>query len=57
VHFIREPSRAQLVEVARMVDGGRLRPQVGAVYAVADARDAFMAKSTTSIPGKVVLEV
>jgi NADPH:quinone reductase-like Zn-dependent oxidoreductase len=57
VHFIREPSRAQLVEVARMVDGGRLRPQVGAVYALADARDAFMAKSTTSIPGKVVLEV
>jgi NADPH:quinone reductase-like Zn-dependent oxidoreductase len=57
VHFIREPSRAQLVEVARMVDEGRLRPQVGAVYALADARDAFLAKSTKSIPGKVVLEV
>jgi len=57
VHFIREPSRAQLTEVARMVDEGRLLPQVGAVYALADARDAFMAKSTKSIPGKVVLEV
>lgn len=56
MHFVREPSRAQLVEVARLVDEGRIRPQVGAVYALADARDAFMAKSTTSIPGKVVLE-
>jgi NADPH:quinone reductase-like Zn-dependent oxidoreductase len=57
VHFIREPGRAQLAEVARQVDAGQLRPQVGAVYALADARDAFMAKSTKSIPGKVVLEV
>ncbi|HMG25939.1 MAG TPA: NADP-dependent oxidoreductase [Acidimicrobiia bacterium] len=57
VHFVREPSGAQLVEVARIVDEGRVRPQVGAVYALADARDAFMAKSTKSIPGKVVLEV
>jgi NADPH:quinone reductase-like Zn-dependent oxidoreductase len=57
VHFVREPSRAQLREVARLVDEGRIRPQVGAVYALADAREAFMAKATTSIPGKVVLEV
>jgi NADPH:quinone reductase-like Zn-dependent oxidoreductase len=57
VHFVREPGRAQLREVARLVDEGRIRPQVGAVYSLADAREAFMAKSTTSIPGKVVLEV
>lgn len=57
VHFIREPSRAQLVEVARLVDEGRIRPQLGAVYGLADARDAFIAKSIKSIPGKVVLEV
>jgi NADPH:quinone reductase-like Zn-dependent oxidoreductase len=57
VHFVREPGRAQLLEVARLVDEGRIRSQVGKVYALADAREAFMAKSTQSIPGKVVLEI
>jgi NADPH:quinone reductase-like Zn-dependent oxidoreductase len=56
VHFVRDPSRAQLVELARLVDTGQLRPQVGAVYPLADAREAFMAKSTHQIPGKVVLQ-
>ena len=56
LHFVREPSRAQLVELARLVDTGQLRPQVGAVYPLADAREAFMAKSTQRIPGKVVLQ-
>jgi NADPH:quinone reductase-like Zn-dependent oxidoreductase len=55
VHFVRDPSGAQLREVTRLVDEGRLRPQVGAVYPLADAREAFMAKSTQHIPGKVVL--
>lgn len=57
VHFVRHPSGPQLAELARLVDSGLIRPQVGAVYPLADAREAFMAKSTTSIPGKVVLEV
>ena len=56
LHFVREPSRAQLVELARLVDGGQLRPQVGAVYPLADAREAFRAKSTERIPGKVILQ-
>jgi NADPH:quinone reductase-like Zn-dependent oxidoreductase len=56
LHFVREPSRAQLVELARLVDTGQLRPQVGAVHPLADAREAFMAKSTQRIPGKVVLQ-
>jgi NADPH:quinone reductase-like Zn-dependent oxidoreductase len=55
VHFVRDPSGAQLREVARLVDEGILRPQVSAVYPLADARDAFMAKSTEHLPGKVVL--
>jgi NADPH:quinone reductase-like Zn-dependent oxidoreductase len=55
VHFVRNGNGAQLREVARLIDGGQLRPQVGAVYALAEARDAFMAKSTQHIPGKVVL--
>jgi NADPH:quinone reductase-like Zn-dependent oxidoreductase len=55
VHFVRDPSGAQLREIARLVDEGVLRPQVGAVYPLSDAREAFMAKSTEHIPGKVVL--
>jgi NADPH:quinone reductase-like Zn-dependent oxidoreductase len=56
LHFVREPSGAQLVDLARLVDAGQLRPQVGAVYPLADAREAFMAKSTEPIPGKVILQ-
>jgi NADPH:quinone reductase-like Zn-dependent oxidoreductase len=55
VHFVRDPSGAQLREITRLVDQGKLRPQVGAVYPLAQAREAFMAKSTQHIPGKVVL--
>jgi NADPH:quinone reductase-like Zn-dependent oxidoreductase len=55
VHFVRDPSGAQLREITRLVDQGKLRPQIGAVYPLADTREAFMAKSTQHIPGKVVL--
>ena len=55
IHFVRDPSGAQLRDITRLVDQGKLRPQVGAVYPLADAREAFMAKSTQHIPGKVVL--
>src|SRR5215468_3328884 len=55
VHFVRDPSGVQLREITRLVDEGTIRPQVGAVYPLADAREAFMAKSTQHIPGKVVL--
>ena len=55
VHFVRDPSGAQLREITRLVDQGILRPEVGAVYPLADTREAFMAKSAQRIPGKVVL--
>jgi NADPH:quinone reductase-like Zn-dependent oxidoreductase len=54
--FIRQPNGPQLREIARLVDGGQLRPQVGAVYPLADARAAFTAKSAGGIPGRVVLQ-
>jgi NADPH:quinone reductase-like Zn-dependent oxidoreductase len=57
VHFVRDPNGAQLAEVTRLIDEGRLHPEVGAVYPLAAAREAFMAKSTQHIPGKVVLTV
>jgi NADPH:quinone reductase-like Zn-dependent oxidoreductase len=56
VHFVRHPSRAQLVELAGLVDAGKIVPQVGAVYPLADAREAFTAKSGGGIPGRVVLQ-
>jgi NADPH:quinone reductase-like Zn-dependent oxidoreductase len=55
VGFVRDANGAQLREIARLVDDGTLRPDVSAVYPLADAREAFMAKSTQPIPRKVVL--
>ncbi len=55
VHFVRDPSGAQLREIARLVDAGVLHTTVDAVYPLADAREAFLAKSTRHLPGKVVL--
>jgi NADPH:quinone reductase-like Zn-dependent oxidoreductase len=55
VGFVRDPSGAQLREIARLVDDGTLHADVSAVYSLADAREAFMDKSTEHIPGKVVL--
>jgi NADPH:quinone reductase-like Zn-dependent oxidoreductase len=55
VHFVRDPSGAQLRDITRLVEEGKLLPQVSAVFPLAEAREAFVAKSTQHIPGKVVL--
>jgi NADPH:quinone reductase-like Zn-dependent oxidoreductase len=55
VFFIQEPGRAQLTELARLVDEGHLRPQVGAVYRLAQAAKAYSVKAAGGIPGRVVL--
>jgi NADPH:quinone reductase-like Zn-dependent oxidoreductase len=55
VVFVQEPSRAQLTELARLIDQGHLRPQVGAVYPLAEAAAAFSAKAAGGVPGRVVL--
>ena len=52
---MRDANGAQLRKIARLVDRGVLSPHVGAVFPLADARRAFMAKSAEHIPGKVVL--
>jgi NADPH:quinone reductase-like Zn-dependent oxidoreductase len=56
IFFIRDPNRAQLIEIAQLVDAGKLTPQVGAVYPLAQAREAFTAKSGGGIPGRIVLQ-
>jgi NADPH:quinone reductase-like Zn-dependent oxidoreductase len=55
VLFVQESSRAQLAELARLVDEGHLRPQVGAVYPLARAAEAYRAKAAGGIPGRIVL--
>jgi NADPH:quinone reductase-like Zn-dependent oxidoreductase len=52
--FIVEANRAQLEEIARLIDGGQLRPVVGAVFPLAQARQAYEYQPTH---GKVVLRV
>ncbi|MGD0241367.1 MAG: NADP-dependent oxidoreductase [Streptosporangiaceae bacterium] len=56
VVFIQESSRAQLAELARLVDQGHLRPQVGAVYPLAQAARAYRAKAAGGIPGRTILQ-
>jgi NADPH:quinone reductase-like Zn-dependent oxidoreductase len=56
VIFVQESSRAQLTELARLVDEGQLRPQVGAVYPLTEAAQAFRVKAAGSIPGRIVLQ-
>jgi NADPH:quinone reductase-like Zn-dependent oxidoreductase len=55
VVFIQESNRAQLTELARLVDEGHLRPQVGPVYPLAEAARAYRAKAAGGISGRVVL--
>jgi len=56
VVFVQESSRAQLTELARLVDQGHLRPQVGAVYPLAQAAEAYSAKAAGGIPGRIILQ-
>jgi NADPH:quinone reductase-like Zn-dependent oxidoreductase len=54
--FVQESSRAQLTELARLVDEGHLRPQVGAVYPLGQAVQAFTAKAAGGMPGRIILQ-
>jgi NADPH:quinone reductase-like Zn-dependent oxidoreductase len=52
--FIVEAGRAQLEEIARLIDAGSLRPVVGAVFPLSSARQAYEHKPAR---GKVVLRI
>lgn len=41
VYFVVEPSSEQLVQIARLVDGGVIRPLIDSVFPLCDARAAF----------------
>ena len=56
VFFVQEAKQVQLAELARLVDAGHLRPQVGGVYPLAQAAEAYGAKAAGGIPGRMVLQ-
>jgi NADPH:quinone reductase-like Zn-dependent oxidoreductase len=56
-YFVVEPSRDQLVELAKLVDGGKLRPTIDAVFPLSESRNAFERTMGDRRRGKVVLQV
>ena len=57
LYFIVEPSREQLVELARLVDAGDLRVTIDEVFDLAAARTAFERSLGEHGGGKIVLRV
>jgi len=57
LYFVVEPNRAQLVDLARLVDSGKLNSSIDSVYPLADARAAFERSMARGKSGKVVLRV
>ncbi len=57
VDFIVEPSRAQLIEIAQLIEAGQLRPIVEATFPLEKAREAFERGLRGHNRGKLVLQV
>jgi NADPH:quinone reductase-like Zn-dependent oxidoreductase len=57
VFFIVKPNRAQLIEIARLIDAGSVRPIIEATFPLAQAREAFEHGLRHHNRGKLVLEV
>ena len=55
--FVVEPNRQQLVELARMIDAGELRPAIDSVFPLTEARAAFERSLASGKRGKVILRV
>lgn len=52
-----QPNGAQLAEIAKLLETGRLEPHVSATYPLAEARKAQEASAAGHTRGKIVLEV
>lgn len=56
--FIMTPNRAQLIEIARMIDAIKLQsPVVADVFPLAQARDAYGRAEQGHLGGKIALRV
>jgi NADPH:quinone reductase-like Zn-dependent oxidoreductase len=56
-YFVVEPSREQLIELARLADAGELRPAIDSVFPLEEASAAFARVAERGKRGKVVLRV
>jgi NADPH:quinone reductase-like Zn-dependent oxidoreductase len=56
-YFVVEPSREQLLELARLVGDGTLHPTIDSVFQLTEARAAFERVMMPGKRGKVVLQV
>jgi NADPH:quinone reductase-like Zn-dependent oxidoreductase len=56
-YFVVEPNRAQLIELAKLVDGGQLRVAIDSTFTLAEAAAAFKRSLAAGKHGKVVIEV
>lgn len=57
VYFVVEPHREQLIELARLVDGGGVRVTIDEVFALADGPAAFERSLGEHGAGKIVLRI
>lgn len=57
VDFIVKPSRAELIEIARLIEEGELRPLIEATFPLEKAREAFERGASGHNRGKLVLRV
>jgi NADPH:quinone reductase-like Zn-dependent oxidoreductase len=56
--FVMEPNRAQLVQIAHLIDADELRPpKVAAVFLLAQAREAYARAQQGHLDGKIALRV
>jgi NADPH:quinone reductase-like Zn-dependent oxidoreductase len=55
--FIVVPNRDQLIEIARLIDAGSLRPVIATVFPLGEAKDAFELGLRRHTRGKIVLSV
>lgn len=57
IYFVVKPSRAQLLEIASLIEAGKVRPIIGATFPLAEARQAFEQTLHGLNHGKIVLQV
>jgi NADPH:quinone reductase-like Zn-dependent oxidoreductase len=57
IFFIVEPNRGELIEIARLIDSGSLKPILNRVFPLERAREAFEFGASAHNRGKIVLRV
>jgi NADPH:quinone reductase-like Zn-dependent oxidoreductase len=57
VWFVVEPNQEQLIQIGKLIDAGKLRPIIDAVFPLSQARQAYEEGTKGHTRGKVVLRV